>query len=83
MFISELEPAGLYKASGWVKAGLQPGHGTHWMHMTSSLPCVMLIFVDGQEEMMKNRSDLKNFGSLNDLLELFRVQSMSNLLSIT
>jgi hypothetical protein len=41
------------------------------------------FFVDLKEEMMKKRSCLKIFGSLNYCVELFKVQSSPNLLIMT
>jgi hypothetical protein len=42
-----------------------------------------ISFVDSVEEMMKTRSCLKIFGSLNYLVELFKVQSNPNFLIVT
>jgi hypothetical protein len=40
--------------------------------------CGGIFFVDSEEEMMKTRSCLKIFGSLNYFVELFKVQSSPN-----
>jgi hypothetical protein len=42
-----------------------------------------IFFVDSKEEMMKTRSCLKIFGSLNYFIELFKVQNNPNPLIVT
>jgi hypothetical protein len=45
--------------------------------------CGGIFFVDSEEEMMKTRSCLKIFGSLNYFIELFKMQSSPNPLIVT
>jgi hypothetical protein len=45
--------------------------------------CRGIFFVESEEEMMKTRSCLKIFESLNYFVELFKVQSSPNPLIVT
>jgi hypothetical protein len=45
--------------------------------------CRGIFFVESEEEMIKTRSCLKIFESLNNFVELFKVQSNLNLLIVT